>query len=451
MIGAIASLFSVLLLAGGLITMSWLLTLGLTPEARRPQIGRWLVSWSIRGLAVPMLLWAVLNVGLTWWLQPFMPQVQAARYRGVDWLPDYLDVLAAGVFLVSSYWTALTLAWVLTSAVRGAEQPARKEFKHLCLTWLIGLSIPAVILFLIGGLATLGLAATLLLTPIARYGRDILEGPKLRPMYSRAIARIKFGKYTDAEWEIIRQLEKQEDDFEGWMMLAELYAKHFKNLVEAEQTILELCDQPKTSASQLAVALHRLADWQLNIAQDPAAARRALLMICERLNGTHLAHMAQLRLNQLPVSRAELREQQTAQPIPLPALGDQFDEAPRASTLAPDLALKAANAFADQLRQNPNNVAVREKFARVLTEQLGKTALGIEQIELLLELPERSEAERAGWLGLIAAWHLKYEQDLDKGRKILERLTREFPNTAQAFAAHRRLEQLDRQLKVKPH
>src|SRR5215469_11480957 len=84
MIGAIASLFSVLLLAGGLITMSWLLTLGLTPEARRQQIGRWLVSWSIRGLAVPMLLWAAINVGLSWWLQPFMPQVQAARYRGGD-------------------------------------------------------------------------------------------------------------------------------------------------------------------------------------------------------------------------------------------------------------------------------------------------------------------------------------------------------------------------------
>src|SRR5205823_4090341 len=121
----------------------------------------------------------------------------------------------------------------------------------------------------------------------------------------RAIAKMKFGKYTEAEWEIIRELEKSEDDFEGWMMMAELYANHFHDLAEAEQTILEICDQPRTTLPQLSIALHRLADWHLKLACDPDAARRALQMICDRARGTHLARMAQLRLQQLPATAEE--------------------------------------------------------------------------------------------------------------------------------------------------
>src|SRR5262249_17477626 len=139
-----------------------------------------------------------------------------------------------------------------------------------------------------------------MLAPIAGYGPAIVHPKKMPPMYARAIAKTKFGKYTEAEWEIIRELEKHEDDFEGWLMMAELYANHFNDLAEAEQTILEICEQPRTTPTQLSIALHRLADWQLTRANDPDAARRALQMVSDRLPGTHLARMAQLRRNQLP-------------------------------------------------------------------------------------------------------------------------------------------------------
>jgi hypothetical protein len=56
-----------------------------------------------------------------------------------------------------------------------------------------------------------------------------------------------------------------------------------------------------------------------------------------------------------------------------------------------------------------------------------------------LGISDRSDAERAAWLGLIAAWYLKYLQDTENGRKTLERLVQEYPNTIQAFAARRRL------------
>jgi hypothetical protein len=256
---------------------------------------------------------------------------------------------------------------------------------------------------------------------------------------------MKFGKYTEAEWEIIRELEKCEDDFDGWMMLADLYANQFNDLAEAEQSILEICNQPKTTPSQLAVALHRLANWHLHRAGDPAAARRTLQMICDRLPGTHLAHMAQLRINQLPASAAELRQQQSAALIPLPALSDAIDEAPPAPETGKERhqAAEAANACVEILKHDPNNVPARERLARLFAERLDQPDRGIEQVTLLLDLPDQPDARRAEWLGLIAAWHIRYRHDSAAGRKALERLLREFPQSPQAFAARRRLQLLD--------
>src|SRR2546427_9079463 len=33
-----------------------------------------------------------------------------------------------------------------------------------------------------------------------------------------------------------------------------------------------------------------------------------------------------------------------------------------------------------------------------------------------LNLPDQADGHRAEWLGLTAAWHIKYRQDLDSGR-----------------------------------
>ncbi len=252
---------------------------------------------------------------------------------------------------------------------------------------------------------------------------------------------IKFGKYSEAEWEIIHQLEKCEDDFQGWLMLAELYANQFKDLPEAEQTILELCEQPKLTPTQLSVALHRLADWHLKLATDPEAARRALQMICDRLPGTHLARMAQIRIDQLPASAEELREQQQPKVVPLPALGDSLESGPAQaeSEMGQDQARELANLCVERLRQDPNNVPAREKLARILAERLDQADRGLEQLTLLLNMPDQPDARRAEWLSLTAAWQIKYQHDTQGGRKTLERIIQEFPQSAQAFAAQRRM------------
>jgi hypothetical protein len=169
-------------------------------------------------------------------------------------------------------------------------------------------------------------------------------------------------------------------------------------------------------------------------------------MIGNRLPGTHLAHMAQLRINQLPTSAADLRQQQSGAPIPLPALGDALDQPSAHPESATDRrhAAEEANACVEILKADPNNVHARERLARLFAERLDKPELGIEQVALLLDLPDQPDSRRADWLGLIAAWHIRYRHDSDAGRKFIEQLIREFPNSPQAMAARRRIQLLDR-------
>ena len=441
---AVALSLFLLGLSTALVAAAWVLTYGLTPEGRRAQLFRPLLIWCGKGLLIPLAIWLLMNIGLAWNLQPFMPQIQAARNLGDPWVPEYLRVAVVGLFIISSSWASMTLGWALIEAGARAEAHTRQGFRSLCLTCFIALVLPALFILFSGGWSMLGLAGFILLAPMAGYGASVLQIKQMPPIYARAIARINFGKYPEAEREIIRELERCEDDFDGWLLLADLYANKFNDLPEAEQSILELCDHPKTTPSQLSVALHRLADWHLQRTGDPVAARRAMQMICNRLPGTHLAHMAQLRLSNLPATAAELR-QERSETIPLPALGDTLDEAPAqaGSSMERHKAADAANVCSERLKQDPNNVPARERLARLLAEHLDQPNQAIEQVTLLLDMPDQPDARRAEWLGLIAAWHIRYREDTDAGREALQRLLREFPSTPQALAARRRLQLLD--------
>jgi hypothetical protein len=405
-------------------------------QTRQAVVAEW--PWFVKGFGVPAALWMLMNIGLSFQLQPFMPSVQVAKNSGTGWFQTFLGVAGAGVFLIASYWSAVTIGWLLYRVTRDLKGEVFSDFRALCLTCLVATALPVLWLLWVGGWHTLGLAALLIGLPITGYGKSIVQRPKPRPMYSRAIARMKFGKYSEAEMEIIRQLEGSENDFDGWLMLAGLYAGQFKDIGEAEQIILEICDQPKVTPSQISVALHKLADWQLAVANNPEAADRALQMVKTRLPATHLARMAELRRAQLPHSRRELEEQRQPRHIPLPALSQTADNA-ATDPPTPDQAGALMNQLTERLTRNPNDVADREKLARLLAEPLGQAELAIEQVELLLEMPEQPDAKRAEWLGLIAAWQLRLQQDEPAARKTLERIIHEFSNSPQAFAAQRRL------------
>jgi tetratricopeptide (TPR) repeat protein len=362
-----------------------------------------------------------------------------------EWWPLYAGYAAAGFCVISSYWTALTLGWIAWRTNHGLQAEFRAQFRELCWLSLVVMALPALGIVWLGGWVALGLAATALLAPIVGYAPVLLRPKTLPPLYARAIARMKFGKYTEAEAEVIRQLEKREDDFEGWMMLADLYANHFGNLDEAEQTILEICDQPRTNASQVSVALHRLADWHLKLRGDPDAARRALEVIVSRQPGSHLARMAQARAAQLPRTAEEWREQHENKPMHLPAIHDPRDEVPPvpASHFAAKAAADRAAKLAARLKTQPGDQATREELARLLGGSLNQPHAAIVHVQALLDQPDAPPEKAADWLGLIAMWQLEQLHDLEAGRETLRRVIREHPRSPTAQAAQRRLQLLE--------
>src|SRR5436189_3178050 len=118
---AVVIFLALLCVSSALVGMVYAMTCRLTPEANFRQLQKWLVAWSMKGLGAPAILWAIMNLGVCWQLQPFMPQVQAARNGGGPWFPDFLKVLGCGFFIVSSYWTAITLGWILIRTAKSAE------------------------------------------------------------------------------------------------------------------------------------------------------------------------------------------------------------------------------------------------------------------------------------------------------------------------------------------
>ena len=398
-------------------------------------------SWLAKGLIVPALIWFLMNVGLSFHLQPFMPAIQAAKNSGGSWIAPLTWVTVKGVILISSFWGAMSLVWQLIRVNRTLAEDLKLDFHGICFTTSTIMLLPvAFVIFIFGWWAT-GLGAMMIALPIAGYGAGVIRKPKKRPAYSRAIARMKFGKFAQAEQEILHQLETAENDFEGWMMLAELQATRFKELGEAEKIVLDVCLQPDIAPPQISVALHKLADWQLQIANDAEAAARSLRLIMDQLPGTHLAHMAELRIAQLPRSNAELRAQQEIHPVPLPRMtGDDLQTILTGESVAKKGdALTRVNQLCESLTRNPESISDREQYARLLAEPLGEVGLAIEQIELLLGMSHQPDVKRAEWMTLIAGWQLQHLEDTEAAAKTLARIVEEFPSTPQAFAAQRRL------------
>lgn len=396
--------------------------------------------WLVQGCLAPCLLWALMNIGVSFYFHAYMPAVQRAQNANEPWFALFLQVTSGGWLVIASFWAALTLVWWLLRAYRTIRPELDLEFRAVCFMSAVIMILPAGVLLWYGGAAQIGVAVLLITLPMVGYGSPILQRPKPRPMYSRALARLKRGQYSDAEKEILRQLEKSESDFDGWLMLAELHATRFKELAEAEQIILDTCLQAEATPSQISVALHKLADWQISLAADPEAAARTLKLISDRLPGTHLAAMAELRRAQLPNNR-EFQEQREAKPIPVVAIPSMFalTEAHASATSDPEQALAQIQQLTEALTRNPNNVSEREQLARLYAEPLGNVDLAIQQIELLLGMGTQSEVKCAEWLALIAGWQWRLLHDDSAANATFTRLVEQFPGTPQAFAAQRRL------------
>lgn len=419
-------------------------------ENEDPQAWRAYAWWVTRGLVGPILVWVVLGGGLWPGLTALLPEL-AGRRGTAGFLGAVAEATGPVALLAATLWVAVTAGW-LSLLARDVVQD-RQEYHRLLGFWTLVLALPAWGIWHVWGWYAIGAALSVWLVPICWFVTSMPVESIPPPNYSKAIARAKFGRYSDAEQAVIEELEHHQEDYEGWLMLAELYATQFRDLAEADRTVRQLCSQPGISPMQISRALNRLADWHLRLGQDPAAARAALEDLARVLPGSHEATMARQRLAQLPKSKDELLESQRPRAIPLPALADAPDPAGMSeATMSAAEARARAETCVERLRDDPNRLDAREEFARLLAGPLGQPTTAIDQLELLIALPDQPERRRAEWIALIAAWQEHHLRDLAAARQTWQRLIRTFPQTPQAFAAQRKLSllEVDERIRQKP-
>ena len=401
---------------------------------------RLFLRWLLTGCITPLLFWFVFNLGL--FTVPIWPNITPITTGWKAWWDSFHGFSSISAFLIASYWTGVTFAWLLARVFVRAE--SKRDFWVLCGVWSVLLFPLALIIVVVGEWAGLGMALTLYFLPLTYFALHVKPAQAPTPCYSRALAKISFSRYDEAEMEVIRELEQCEDDFDGWMMLGELYATHFHDLPGAAATIRDICAQPSTTPVQVSIALHKLADWYLKVGHDPVSARSALEQICARIPGTHLEKMARQRIARIPLTREALLEKERGKPLHLPHVPDEVQPT-SGSSLSPEQATAQASGLVEVLKKNPDDVAAREQLARLLAENLNDAGHGIDQLQLLLTMSGQSPAKRAEWLLTIAGWHARYREDVEEAKLIYQQVMRDFRDTPHAFSAQRKINLLEAQ------
>ena len=393
--------------------------------------------WLLQGLVFPWLVWTIFKLGWGSRLPPLVPEILEAQRTKAPWLGLLATWSVIGASFIVFHWAAITYCWLLVRIVQNAPDKKEVVFNIAVFGFFSG-TIAAILIYYSGWIY-LGPGLCVALLPVVHFTIELGDPPPPRASYDKAIGQLKRGKIQDAEWEVITQLEKSENDFDGWMLLAEMYAREYRNMEDAVRVILDVCRQPEVQQVHISVACHKLADWQLEIGNNPLGARAALELLCRKLPGTHFAYMAQQRIRQIPTSFEEFDEGKKPRRIRLPSLRETSEISPAQPTVSRSEAAAEANRLSEKLSADPNDIAAREKLALVLGEKLGKVQLAVEQLTLLGELPETTDEQKSKWLAQIASWEFSSDHDKGKFQSVLRRLIREFPHTSHAFAAQRRL------------
>ena len=87
---------------------------GRLPKTQAADLRRWLRQWVIKGLATPLALWLIFNSDFSESFPPILGQIQAAA-PGLATVEAWLDAAGTGLLVISSFWAAVTLGWLLVS------------------------------------------------------------------------------------------------------------------------------------------------------------------------------------------------------------------------------------------------------------------------------------------------------------------------------------------------
>jgi hypothetical protein len=394
--------------------------------------------WWIQGALVPAVAWGIVNLGFFRRFPPLIPKIAIAQNAHDPWFSLWVDSIVSGGAFVVICWGAVTYAWMIFAIARDLRES--EDFRWALKFVGAPLLLVAFVISYRSPWTMFPCAVLLVLMPLVHRSLNAVEKPAPVPTYGSALGKINFGKYEAAEIEVINQLEKKDNDFNGWMMLAELYATKYQRLEDAAQVVVDICRDPSITEVEASLACNKLADWQLEIGQNPQAARAALDLLIQRAPGSHVAKMAQTRLQQIPRTREDLLDLQKPKAIRLPALREKesVGDSKEGESSKYEASVEA-NRLSERLRYEPNDFEARERLAILLAEQLGQVSVGIEQLRLMINMPEVSGERAGGWLAQIARWERRLNKNEAKFIVLLNEIIRNYPSTTHALAARRQL------------
>lgn len=358
---------------------------------------------------------------------------------------------------------AALAVWFVWKTVQKSEDPGRVLFK-----WIATAVILGILLFTGGSIRGLGWAGAFV-GPIAAAAFGVVLGiiwaPHLgaliakpftsfydggdtelevRPFYSIARAKQKRGDYPEAIAQIQKQLERFPEDYEGWMLLAEIYGNNLKDNSKAQDCLAEILRHKDHAPRNIAFTLNRSADWHLAHASDREAARAALEEIIRRFPESEFAHAAEQRVAHLTTGqmladqRARPTIQLTHHDENIGLKGEIADPRPPSEEPA-----AAATRLIQHLQEYPNDVDSREQLATIYADHYARMDLATDQLEQLINSPGATPKEITHWLNMLVDFHIRVDQDRPAAQAALRRIIELFPGTAVAGLADSRLAYLD--------
>lgn len=264
------------------------------------------------------------------------------------------------------------------------------------------------------------------------------EGDK-SPLYSIAEARRKRGRYREAVEEIEKQLESFPDDLTGTLLLVDVFAKDLGEMRSAQYAVESYLAQGPHHPKNSFLALAHLADAYLSQTADREAAQRCFERIEQLCPDTEQAMIAAQRLAHLASDR-HLEAKNEPKRIVLKQYDRRIGLKKASVQIHPNEKSpeQLADEYIQQLQIHPLDLDARENLALLYANHYGRLDMALEQLEMLVHLPNQPTRQIVRWMNRMADLHIKMEGNVPAARACLERVCEKFPNTAHAAQASKR-------------
>ena len=319
---------------------------------------------------------------------------------------------------------------------------------------LIGVIVPGAIIIAI---ILTPYISNLMASPITNAIEGRLDQHWEKPAYGPTMTARNRGDYEGALEQVDLLLEKHPGDFEGLMLKASIEAEDYLDLGTARGTLDEILNNEERLRYNLPIVYNKLADWQMNLFDDPEGARRSLEVIRKTYPESKAAQLASQRLasmdsfdeasseasdidetyQQLAAESAE--KDQLKGPLDIPTASEE------------DTLLTNETAFAqciNRVEEHPDSITNREELAALYVSHANEPVLAIQQYEYLLGMPGATEKQQVAWLNKVADIQVKSGGTHEEARATLQRVIDINPEGAGATRAQSRIMRLSIEIRA---